>query len=131
MYAIYVLYLAIVWTLLEFPALVMIFPVVFYKVYERIELIFFISAQIYSNFSKFSENSCAGMVIFAISPLLLTIFLIIRVFLSKSHEYSMYSVPLVNLKMTRCRFSRIFGSFSPNLANTRCIQCYSGPCCIL
>ena len=118
-----VIYMGIVWTLVEFPALVMIFPVLFYKVYERIELIFLISAQIYSDFSEFSENSCAGMAIFAISLLLLMIFPIIRVFLSESSEYLMYSVLVVNLKTTRCRFSRFFGIFFLNPVNNLCIRC--------
>ena len=40
------------------------------KVYK---LIFSISVQNHSNFPDFSENSCAGMAIFAILKLLLTI----------------------------------------------------------
>ena len=53
------------------------------KVYK---LIFSISAQNHSDFSDFSGNSCAGMAIFAISKLLLTISPIIRVILPESVE---------------------------------------------
>ena len=53
------------------------------KVYK---LIFSISVQNHSDFSDFSGNSCAGMAIFAISRLLLTISLIIRVILPESVE---------------------------------------------
>ena len=48
------------------------------------KLIFSISAQNPIDFSDFSENSCAGMAIFAISKLLLTISPNIRVILPES-----------------------------------------------
>ena len=59
------------WKLLEFPAmggdLHSCILTMSTKVYK---LIFSISAQNHSDFSEFSENSCAGMAIFAISLLL-------------------------------------------------------------
>ena len=63
---------------------------------KNVQLIFSISAQNPIDFSDFSENSCAGMAIFAISKLLLTINPNIRVILPESDEQSMYSVPVVN-----------------------------------
>ena len=63
---------------------------------KNVQLIFSISAQNPIDFSDFSENSCAGMAIFAISKLLLTICPNIRVILPESDEQSMYSVPVVN-----------------------------------
>ena len=63
---------------------------------KNVQLIFFISAQNPIDFSDFSENSCAGMAIFAISKLLLTINPNIRVILPESDEQSMYSVPVMN-----------------------------------
>ena len=63
---------------------------------KNVQLIFFISAQNPIDFSDFSENSCAGMAIFAISKLLLMIRPNIRVILPESGEQSMYSVPVVN-----------------------------------
>ena len=64
---------------------------------KNVQLIFFISAQNPIDFSDFSENSCAGMAIFAILKLLLTINPNIRVILPESDEQSMYSVPVVNM----------------------------------
>ena len=63
---------------------------------KNVQLIFSISAQNPIDFSDFSENFCAGMAIFAISKLLLTISPNIRVILPESVEQSMYSVPVVN-----------------------------------
>ena len=63
---------------------------------KNVQLIFSISAQNPIDFSDFSENSCAGMAIFAISKLLLTINPNIRFILPESDEQSMYSVPVVN-----------------------------------
>ena len=63
-----------------------IFCNIAYNVYERISINFSISVQKYSNFSKFSEISCAGMAIFAISLLLLMIFPSIQVILSESSK---------------------------------------------
>ena len=73
------------WKLLEFPALGDDLRSCSLKMSTKLfKLISSISAQNHSDFSKFSENSCAGMANFAISLLLLTIFPIIRVFLSES-----------------------------------------------
>ena len=76
------------WKLLEFPALGQylrssVLKKMSTKVYT---LIFSISAQNHSDFSNFSENSCAGMAIFAISKLPLMISPIIRVILPESVE---------------------------------------------
>ena len=62
---------------------------------KNVQLIFSISAQNPIDFSDFSENSCAGMAIFAISKILLTISPNIRVILPESVKKSMYSVPVV------------------------------------
>ena len=64
---------------------------------ENVQINFSLSARkILSIFPIFSENSCAGMAIFAILKLLLTISPSIRVILPESVEQSMYSVPVVN-----------------------------------
>ena len=63
---------------------------------KNVQLIFSISAQNPIDFSDFLENSCAGMAIFAISKLLLTINPNIRVILPESVEQSMSSVPVMN-----------------------------------
>ena len=60
------------WKLLEFPALGDDLHSRIPKCLRKLfKLIFSISAQNHSNFSKFSEISCAGMANFAISLLLL------------------------------------------------------------
>ena len=71
---------------LNFLLWVMVFIFVAYNVYERILINFLYQRAKYRDFSKFSEISCAGMAIFAISLLLLMIFLIIWVIISESRE---------------------------------------------
>ena len=57
--------------LLEFPAMGAHLRSCILNVYKKVyKLIFSISAQNHRDFSDFSENSCAGMAIFAISKLL-------------------------------------------------------------
>ena len=89
---------SIVRKLLQFPALVVFFTAfnMAENGYKRKLLIFSISAQWYSDCSENSEISCTGLAIFAISLLLLMIFLSIRVILPESCKYSMYSEFAVN-----------------------------------
>ena len=75
------------WKLLEFPA--MVDDLHSYSLQlptKDFQLIFSISAQKYSDCSEFSEILCTAMAIFAISLLLLMIFLSIRVIPLKSIE---------------------------------------------
>ena len=95
------------------------------------KLIFSISAQNHCEFSDFSENSCAGMAIFAISLLLLMIFLIIWVFLSESGEYLMYSVPVVNTKDKNVEFLDYSGFSFRIWQIIDVFAVCSEPCCIL
>ena len=82
--------------LLEFPAMGADLRSCILKMSTKLyTLIFSISTQNHSDFSDFSENSCAGMAIFAISKLLLTISPNIWVILTECGEYSMYSIAVV------------------------------------
>ena len=73
--------------MLEFPAVGPDLRSCILKMSTKLyKLIFSISAHNHSDFSDFSENSCAGMAIFAISKLLLMISPIIRVILPESVE---------------------------------------------
>ena len=79
---------SIVRKLLGFPALVIFFTAfsMAENGYKRNLISFLYQHAQYSDCSKFSEISCTGMAIFAISLLLLMIFPSIRVILSESIE---------------------------------------------
>ena len=74
--------------LLEFPALVTFFTVFEMAVngYQRNLISFLYQCAQYSDCSEFSEISCTGMAIFAISLILLMILPSIRVIRSESSE---------------------------------------------
>ena len=85
--------------LLEFPAMGADLRSCILKISTKLyKLIFSISAQNHSDFSDFSENSCAGMAIFAISLLLFVEFPDYSGFSLLYGEYSTNSVPVMNAK---------------------------------
>ena len=85
--------------MLEFPALGQYLRRCILKMSMKLyKLIFSISTQNHSDFSNFSENSCAGMAIFAILLLLFVEFPDYSGFSLLYGEYSTNSVPVMNAK---------------------------------